>query len=101
MKIKCDFCEVSATGTVDQFIDEGWSRVIFFAPLRKTITACKDHIEEFNRAIILTLPERVRRSLTRDPIPETVLSVIIGKTGFFPNLMSAERPESHYFSSHP
>jgi hypothetical protein len=46
MKVKCDFCDRTASGNTDTLIDKGWARAIFTTPVRRTITSCGDHIEE-------------------------------------------------------
>lgn len=51
MKIYCDFCDSYDTGLKDALMLRGWSRAVFYAPIRKTITACKNHNVEFNRAV--------------------------------------------------
>ncbi|MCK5217110.1 MAG: hypothetical protein KAJ93_04950 [Methanosarcinales archaeon] len=52
MKIKCDFCDHTASGTKDQLIDMGWNRTVISAPVRKTITACRFHTDEFQDEIM-------------------------------------------------
>ncbi|MCZ7361936.1 MAG: hypothetical protein O8C58_01120 [Candidatus Methanoperedens sp.] len=52
MKIKCSFCEATDKGTQDQLQDKGWSKAIFFAPIRKTIVACTLHYKEFNTEVM-------------------------------------------------
>lgn len=46
MKINCNYCSAAATGTRDILIDRGWARVVIFAPVRTTLTACPLHHEE-------------------------------------------------------
>jgi hypothetical protein len=46
MKINCNYCSAAATGTRDILMDSGWARVVIFAPVRRTITACPLHHEE-------------------------------------------------------
>ena len=53
MKVKCDFCEKSATGNIDELMEKGWNRAIFRSPIRKTITSCGngDHIAKMQYEI--------------------------------------------------
>ena len=52
MKIKCDFCDHTASATKDQLSDMGWNRAVISAPVRKTITACRFHTDEFEKEIM-------------------------------------------------
>ncbi len=52
MKIKCSFCDATDKGTQDQLQDKGWSKAIFFTPVRKTIVTCPLHYNEFNLAVM-------------------------------------------------
>jgi len=45
MKVKCDFCDRTATVTKDQLIDMGWKWAVVH---HRIITACPDHLKEFN-----------------------------------------------------
>lgn len=47
MKVKCDFCDATDKGNIDELTDRGWQRVVFRAPKRITITACQKHRTEF------------------------------------------------------
>ncbi len=47
MKVKCDFCEATDTGNIDDLTDRGWQRAVFHAPKRITITGCHNHKKEF------------------------------------------------------
>ena len=46
MKISCDFCDVTATGTRDELQMAGWTRAVFSAPTRITMSACPEHTKE-------------------------------------------------------
>ena len=46
MNIKCNYCEATANGTQAELMDKGWSRARFYAPVRKTLTACPKHQNE-------------------------------------------------------
>lgn len=60
MEIKCSFCDAVDEGSQDELQERGWSKAIFFTPVRKTIITCRDHYIEFNRAIMeLMRPEKV------------------------------------------
>lgn len=48
MKAICDTCGRTATGSMDDLIDEGWCRIVISTPIRKTFTGCPDHAH--NRA---------------------------------------------------
>lgn len=43
MKVTCDTCGRTATGLVDDLLDEGWCQIVVSAPIRKTFTGCPDH----------------------------------------------------------
>ncbi|MDD3813273.1 MAG: hypothetical protein PHZ02_01395 [Desulfocapsaceae bacterium] len=60
MKVKCEFCEAIANGTQAELMDMGWSRVIIYAPVRKTITACPIHQEEAAGKMTEILPGRFK-----------------------------------------
>ena len=51
MRVKCNWCEDTATGLKDNLIARGWSRAIIYTPFRKTITACPAHQNEFNKEV--------------------------------------------------
>lgn len=51
MKIKCDFCDATSYGTRDELQETGWMRAVFYAPVRKTITACKDDVAKFHKTV--------------------------------------------------
>jgi hypothetical protein len=55
MKVKCNFCSKTASGTIDSLIDQGWQRAIIYKPIRKTITCCPEHFEEGKIEIMKTL----------------------------------------------
>ncbi len=51
MRIECDFCTATGHGTQAQLQDAGWMRAVFYAPIRKTITACPDDYAKFNKVV--------------------------------------------------
>jgi hypothetical protein len=66
MKIKCGFCEAIDKGTQAELQDKGWSKAIFFAPIRKTIVACPLHYNEFNKVIVRIM--RPKQKLNEETI---------------------------------
>lgn len=50
MNVSCDHCNRTATGTEDELIDLGWSRILVSTPIRRTFTACPDHGREMAQA---------------------------------------------------
>lgn len=51
MRVKCNWCEDTATGLKDNLIDRGWSRAVIYTPFRKTITACPKHNNELEKEL--------------------------------------------------
>ena len=64
MKVTCDFCEAVAYGKVDELILKGWERMVMRAPIRKTVTACPEHHDEFVAEIDRILVQHRGRELT-------------------------------------
>ena len=50
MKLQCDHCPRTASGTEIELLDAGWARITLSAPLHRTFTACPDHGKEMTRA---------------------------------------------------
>ena len=50
MKLKCDHCSRTASGTEIELLDEGWAWLQISTPLCKRFTACPDHGKEMTRA---------------------------------------------------
>ena len=55
--VKCDFCDATAHGTMDNLVDNGWQRAKIDVTIgkrrtKKTITACSDHRGDFHKEII-------------------------------------------------
>jgi len=57
MKVVCDFCHTAAYGSQIELVMKDWSRVIFRAPFRKTITTCPNCHEPFLVAVETALVE--------------------------------------------
>ncbi len=79
MKVTCNFCDITATGTKDELMDKGWARAVIYAPVRKTITTCQNHYKEFNEMVMGTLKsgQRDKKLKTREqkvPLPEGQLT---------------------------
>lgn len=51
MRIKCDFCDTTATGSRDSLQIAGWVRAIFSAPDRITVSACPEHHREWSERV--------------------------------------------------
>ena len=51
MRVKCNWCEDTATGLKNNLIDRGWSRAVIYTPFRKTITACPAHKNELEKEV--------------------------------------------------
>jgi hypothetical protein len=60
MIINCNFCRANAKGTQAELQDKGWSRIVIFTPVRKTITACPLHHEEAGNKMLEVLPGRFK-----------------------------------------
>lgn len=58
MKAKCNFCGEVVYKSRDQLIDCGWNRAIISTPIKKTITACPKHWEQFKKELERVLVER-------------------------------------------
>ena len=43
MKVSCDICGRTATGSKGDLMDAGWNRVVVSSPIKKTFTGCPDH----------------------------------------------------------
>ncbi len=52
MRVKCNWCEDTATGLKDNLIDRGWSKAVIYTPFRKTITACPKHNKELEKEVL-------------------------------------------------
>ena len=55
MKIVCDTCGRTGSGTRDSLIDKGWRKVVITSPLRKTFTGCPDHARMAPEAAIAAI----------------------------------------------
>lgn len=60
MRVKCNFCNKTASGTIDTLIDREWQRAIVYKPVRKTITCCPEHSEEGKAEILRFLGREAR-----------------------------------------
>jgi len=61
MKVTCDFCDAVAYGKVDELIEKGWQRMIMRAPIRRTVTACRNCHDPFLAEVERILVEGKRR----------------------------------------
>lgn len=66
MNVKCNFCEATAKGTKDKLMNEGWSRVVIFTPVRKTITSCPLHQKEAAEKLVEVLPGRFKKETIKE-----------------------------------
>jgi hypothetical protein len=63
MKVACNFCLDTATGTLDQLIDREWARAVIYAPVRTTLTACPLHHEELRDKMMAVLGPKFKKAV--------------------------------------
>ena len=67
MKLSCDHCSRTATGSLTDLLDAGWARITIDTPIRMTFTACPDHTHEMTVAALAAIDaehQRLRKRRT-------------------------------------